>query len=106
MWQDLQFGYSVSCRAVPDYLGNRRTPDSDLDREMIFQPVAFALDSAIGSTNTAISLLEDACNRESLFITQQDIRDALDSLNSARRNYNIASSLLESLRIRDPNVSQ
>jgi hypothetical protein len=104
IWLDLQSGYSISCNRIPAYLGHRRVPDSDVEQEKAFIPVVTALDTARGHTNSAISLLEDICNRGEPYITMQDIQDGLDEVNSARRNYNLSRSVLWSLRTRDPNT--
>lgn len=105
LWLELRTGGTVRCDVLPDTLTPRRAPDSDVSREPIFGPLVMALDSAYGRTNTAITSLADACNRDELFLTEQDVIDALADINEARRNYNIARSLLESLSRRDPNIS-
>ena len=102
-WQYLQEGGSVNCESLPAY-AERDTSDSDVGAEPIFAPLVNALDTGIDDTNAAISLLADACGREDgdFFLTQQDVDDALSSIENAHRNLNLATSLLASLRHRDP----
>ncbi len=102
IWLDLQAGRPVSCDRAPELLGERRVSDGDLSSEPTFTPAAVALDAALGSTNTAIALFQDACTRDDVFLTQRDVQTALDEVANARRNYNIARSLLLSLERRDP----
>lgn len=101
-WLRLQRGEAVSCSFIPSLIPERTVSNLDLDAYPEFGSVATAFDSAIGHTNTAISMLSDACNRSDTFITHQDVRLALDETNAARQNFNIASSLLTSLGRRDP----
>ncbi len=102
IWFRLQRGETVSCAFPPSALPERTVSDIDLQSEPQFSYVASALDIAIGRTNTAIAMFGDACNRADTFITQQDVRVALDEVNSARQNFNVARSLLASLQRRDP----
>lgn len=102
IWRALGNGQPVSCDNLPRYVTRRRVTDVDVAREPIFAPVVEALDTAIGHTNTAISMFEDACAREDGFITQQDVNTALNEIDSARRNFNLSGSLLATLRQRDP----
>lgn len=102
LWLDLQAGRSVRCDLLPNFLPARRTPDSDINQEPQFLVMVDALDTAISSTNTAISLLDDACNRTDRFITNQDIDNALTEIDTARRNFNLASSLFNPLQALDP----
>ena len=81
---------------------SRRTPDSDVNQEPQFLVMVEALDTAIADTNTAISLLDDACNRTDAFITPDDIDTAFDAIDSARRNFNLANSLFNPLQAQDP----
>lgn len=102
MWLELQSGFTVQCSRIPRFLPARRTPNSDINQEPQFLVMVEALDSAIDSTNTAISLLDDACNRTDAFITPNDIEVALDTVDAARRNFNLASSLFNPLQAQDP----
>lgn len=102
IWTRLQSGASVSCSNIPSLLSQRTVSDADINAYPEFASVGLAFDTAIGHVNTAISMFEDACNRSETFITQQDVRLALDEVDSARQNFNVASSLLSSLRRRDP----
>lgn len=102
LWLELSAGRTVQCNRVPDFLPSRRTPDSDINQEPRFLVMVQALDMAIVSTNTAISLLDDACNRTDPFITPDDIDNALLEIDTARRNYNLASSLFNPLQAQDP----
>ena len=102
IWTRLQAGAVVSCSSIPSLLSQRTVSDSDINAYPEFASVGIAFDTAIGHVNTAISLFEDACNRSETFITQQDVRLALDEVDAARQNFNVASSLLASLGRRDP----
>ncbi len=102
LWLDLQSGFTVQCNRVPDFLPSRRTPNSDINQEPQFLSMVAALDTAIDNTNTAISLLDDACNRTDSFITPDDVDTALDSIDTARRNFNLANSLFNPLQAQDP----
>lgn len=102
LWVDLQAGRTVRCNQIPRFLPSRRTPDSDVNQEPQFLAMVNALDTAIAETNTAISLLDDACNRAEPFITPDDITTALDAVDTARRNFNLASSLFSPLQAQDP----
>ncbi len=106
LWLDLQAGRTVQCSRVPRFLSARRTPDSDINQEPQFRVMVQALDTAIESTNTAISLFDDACNRAEPFITPDDIIIALEAVDTARRNYNLASSLFNPLLAQDPFTNQ
>jgi hypothetical protein len=103
LWLRLRNGESVSCAYIPDY-ASRRTSDSDVGQEPRFGPLVSALDAGINATNTAISTFADACGREdgNFYLTEQDVRAALEQIDTARRNLNVAASLLASLRHRDP----
>ena len=102
IWTSLRDGRSVSCDRVPEYIIENLPPDVDIRHEPIFAPVVTALDAGNDYTNTAISLFEDACNRAEPYISEQDVQDAIDEVNNARRNYNLARSVLESLFQRGP----
>ncbi len=104
IWIRLSGGSAVSCASIPAQVA-RRTSQVDVNQEPVFTPVVQALDTAIGHTNTAISLFQDACARPDGFITERDIATALDEISSARRNYNLAASLLQSLSVRDPLIN-
>lgn len=102
LWLDLQAGQTVQCNRIPRFLSARRTPDSDINQEPQFKVMVQALDSGVASTNTAISLLDDACNRTEPFITPDDINTALAAVDTARRNFNLANSLFNPLLAQDP----
>jgi uncharacterized protein YraI len=102
VWRRLQRGEGVSCGYVPAQLGERTISDGDLSGLPEFNSVASALDTAIEHTNSAIAMFEDACNRSDSYITQEDVRLALEEVDSARQNFNVAASLLISLQRRDP----
>lgn len=101
IWTRLQSGIAVSCASIPTLLSQRTVSDNDINAYPEFASVGTAFDTAIGHVNTAISMFEDACNRTDTFITQQDVRLALDEVDAARQNFNVASSLLASLGRRD-----
>jgi uncharacterized protein YraI len=102
IWRSLQRGEGVSCGNIPAQLGERTVSDSDLHTLPEFNSVATALDTAIEHTNTAIAMFEDACNRTDSYISMEDVRVALDEVDSARQNFNVARSFLISLQRRDP----
>jgi hypothetical protein len=97
IWERLAVGETVSCN-VPGY-ANRRLSDAEVRRLARFTPLVVALDNAIADINSAVSTFADACGREGerLFLTERDVRAALDVLNRARRNLVLARSLLNSL---------
>jgi uncharacterized protein YgiM (DUF1202 family) len=97
IWERLAIGETVSC-TVPAY-ANRRLSDAEVRRLARFTPLVVALDNAIADINSAVSTFADACGREGerLFLTERDVRAALDVLNRARRNLVLARSLLNSL---------
>jgi uncharacterized protein YraI len=97
IWARLGAGETVSC-SVPDY-ATRRLSDAEVRRLSRFTPLVVALDNAIADINAAISTFGDACSSEGerLFLTERDVRAALDVLNRARRNLVLARSLLNSL---------
>ncbi len=102
IWTRLQRGEAVGCSRVPALLGQRTVSNADIEAYPEFSSVGIVYDTAVGHVNTAISMFDDACNRTDSFITQQDVRIALDEVDSARQNFNVASSLLTSLGRRDP----
>lgn len=102
LWQAIQRGEPVSCANLPSLLSQRTISDGDLSALPRFQAIAVTLDEAIGYTNTAIAMFDDACNRDDTFLSQADVRVALDEVNRARQNFNVARSLLISLERRDP----
>lgn len=104
IWVRLQIGEAVGCGTIPHQVSERTVSASDLSNYPEFLPVGIAYDNGIGQVNTAISMFEDACNRTDSFLTQEDVRVALDEVDSARRNFNVASSLLTTLRFLDPLV--
>ena len=103
IWNQLAAGANVSCGYIPA-LVRRAVPDSDVNREPIFAPLITAIDSAVTEINAAISAFADACGRpdDQFFLTQEEVRAALDHLSSARRNLILADSLVTSLALRDP----
>ena len=103
-WLQLQAGESVNCSYIPGY-ASRDASDSDLRREPGFAPLVTALDNGIMSTNAAISAFEDACARAAegeAFLSLNDVKRALADIDTARRNLNVAYSLLAPYRVRDP----
>ncbi|NDJ76937.1 MAG: hypothetical protein GYB65_11835 [Chloroflexi bacterium] len=103
-WLRLQAGESVSCTFIPEY-ATRSSSDSDLLQEPGFAPLVTALDNGIMATNAAISAFEDACARAAegdTFLSLNDVDRALADIDTARRNLNIARSLLAPYRDRDP----
>jgi uncharacterized protein YraI len=103
IWTQLGQGGSVSCGYIPAF-ARRKTADSDVRNQTTFAPLMVALDTAITDINAAISAFADACGRPSdqFFLTQQEVRDALNHVESARRNLILTNSLVESLAVRDP----
>ncbi|MCU0498063.1 MAG: SH3 domain-containing protein [Anaerolineae bacterium] len=107
LWVTLNNGNPVSCNEIPRQVSLQQISDGDVRREPVFGPVVDAVETAFTSVNNAITLLEDACGRppEEFFITRDEINTALDDLDTAVRNFNLARSLLGSLRTRDPLVN-
>lgn len=107
LWITLNNGQPISCNTIPRQVSLQQIADGDVLREPVFAPVVDAVETAFTNVNNAITLLEDACGRppESFFITQDEINTALEDLDTARRNFNLAQSLLRSLRTRDPLVN-
>lgn len=103
IWLRLQAGDGVSCGYIPDYAA-RETSDTDVAHEPIFAPLIAALDNGVAGTNAAISRFADACARtgDDFYLTELDVRAALADIEEARRNLNVATSLLESLRLDNP----
>jgi uncharacterized protein YgiM (DUF1202 family) len=103
IWLRLQAGDSVSCGYIPPYT-SRKATDTDIAREPIFAPSITALDSAIASINSSTSRFSDACGRagSEFYLTELDVNAALAELDSARRNLNVAASLLVSLQAHNP----
>jgi uncharacterized protein YraI len=103
IWLRLQAGEAVSCGTIPPYT-SRRATDTDVTHEPIFGPSITALDSAIASINSATSRFSDACARtgSEFYLTDSDVNTALAELDSARRNLNVAASLLASLQTHNP----
>ncbi len=102
IWSSLSQGRSISCANIPQLLGQVNVPITDLDFEPAFAPLTIALQAGYDSTNTAITLFEDACNQTDAFLTQDDIDTAFAEIDNAQRNYNVASSILSSLHANDP----
>ncbi len=103
IWTQLGQGGSVSCGYIPAF-ARRKTADSDVRSQVTFAPLITALDSAITDINAAISAFADACGRPSdqYFLTQPEVRDALNHVENARRNLILTNSLVKSLAVRDP----
>jgi hypothetical protein len=105
IWLSLQAGETVYCTNIPPY-ASRKASDTDVSQEPVFAPLIAALDNGINSTNAAISRFSDACSRTDVFLTDQDVIAALTEIELARQNLNVASSLLVSLKVRDPLVGR
>lgn len=105
IWLSLQAGETVYCTNIPPYV-SRKATDTDVSQEQVFAPLIAALDNGINSTNAAISRFSDACTRTDVFLTERDVIAALAEIETARQNLNVASSLLLSLKVRDPFVGQ
>ncbi|MBI5960176.1 MAG: SH3 domain-containing protein [Chloroflexi bacterium] len=105
IWLSLQAGETVYCTNIPPY-ASRKASDTDVSQEPVFAPLIAALDNGINSTNAAISRFSDACSRTDVFLTDQDVIAALAEIELARQNLNVASSLLVSLKVRDPLVGR
>jgi hypothetical protein len=106
-WETLDSGQPVSCNVIPRQLSLDRVTEGDLRSEPVFVPVADALRTAIDSTNAAILAFEDACGRPpgEFFITQEEVQEAFEDIETAKRNFNLAQSLILSLGKRDPLVN-
>ncbi len=106
IWRRLQAGRSVSCGFMPLYV-TRSTTDTDVRQEPNFAPAVRAFDSGAAQINAAIAAFEDACGREetNFYLTQQEVDDALIEIENARRNLVVSDSLLNSLQVRNPLVT-
>lgn len=104
VWRRLQNGESVFCSPIPPY-AIRSTADRDIEREPIFRPVVIALDDANIDINAAISRFEDICTSDSVVVSLDDVAQALETLQRARRNLTLAQALLNELGNRDPLVN-
>lgn len=102
IWLDLNNGFGANCDFAPDFASTGRATDTDIRQEVIFAPAVTALDTAVLEVNSAISGFTDACNRTDVYVTQQEVRDALNHIDTARRNLNIALSFTTSLGRRNP----
>lgn len=107
IWDTLGRGQPVSCNYIPKQLVVDRVTDADLRREPVFVPVANALQTAVDQVNAAIIAFEDACARppEDFFISTEEIDRAKANIDDARRNFNLAKSLIQSLAKLDPLVN-
>ncbi len=103
IWLRLQAGETVSCGYIPPY-ATRQATDTDVTSEPIFAPSITALDGAITAINSATSRFSDACTHtdSAFYLTNSDVNLALAELDSARRNLNVAASLLVSLQAHNP----
>lgn len=104
IWVSLDIGQRVSCNYIPRQVDRGRVLETDVRQEPVFGPLVIAFDIAIESTNAAILAFADACGRppNEFYINEEEIQQALDDIAAARRNFNLARSLLESLKRRDP----
>ena len=103
IWLRLGAGESVSCGFIPAF-AERSVSDADVQKVPVFAPLVVALDSGIASVNRAIAAFGDACSQSTaeFFLTQDEVRAALENVRSARRELVLADSLLGSLQLRDP----
>jgi hypothetical protein len=104
IWYSIATGQSFSCKTLPEHAEKEDFSQVDLDKEAIFVPAARALDTAISSTNGAIVLLEQACASTGTdrFLMTETVDNALNSLDTAQRNFILARTLLPPLANRDP----
>lgn len=103
IWGRLARGQQVFCSPLPPF-AIRATADRDIEREPIFRPVSIALDDAIANINTAISRFEDICTTTPI-ATIDDVNQALEQLQVARRNIILAQALINELSNRDPLIN-
>jgi hypothetical protein len=96
IWLSLASGSSASCNSIPTLAASLEIPSADLDSQAVLIPSARALQTAIDNTNAAIELFKDACNQkgEDRFLTTETLNQALDNLETARRNFDLLSDVL------------
>lgn len=106
IWQRLRAGRSVTCGFIPEYV-TRSTTDTDVRQEPGFAPAVRAFDSGAAQINSAIAAFEDACGREEtgFYLTLEEVDEALAEIDNARRNLVVSDSLLNSLQVRNPLVT-
>lgn len=104
LWGGLATGQSVSCDSRPEPSQPPDITEADLNTEPIFLPAFRVLEEAIDQTNTAIELLDNACQQTGAdrFLTTDIVNQALTTLADADRSFNLLRDLLEPIGNRDP----
>ncbi|NDJ60064.1 MAG: SH3 domain-containing protein [Chloroflexi bacterium] len=107
IWVRLATGSPVSCGSIPDPVTINRALRADLGTQPVFTPLVNALDDATTRINSAISLFEDACLRpdDAFFVTESEVRSALETVDGAQRALTLVLSLQRSLAVRDPLIN-
>ena len=105
-WEGLDRGEQVSCNGIPAPagFGELSFEEGDLQREPIYIPPARALQDSIANTNAAIDAFRDVCARSGAdrFVRPEEVAAALEQIDTAGRNLNLARTLLGPLSVRDP----
>ncbi len=104
IWFNLASGASATCNFIPELALPPNVEPSDLQNEAILVPSMRALQTAIDNTNAAINLFQNACNQEGQdrFLTTETVNQALDFLETARRNFDLLSDVLPPTANRNP----
>ena len=95
-WIELDRLGSTECVTIEN-VGFRALPEALLQDEVVYFPLLTALQNAFNETNAAIALLEDICSRAEGIVTPREITQALDQIEEARRNYTLATALINGL---------
>jgi len=104
IWQSLASGNSASCNEMPKPAASLAIPSSELETQAVLIPSVRALQTAIDNTNAAIDLFKTACNQkgQARFLTTETVNQALDYLDTARRNFDLLSDILLPTANHDP----
>lgn len=104
IWFDLAGGNSASCNSIPKPAQVLDISASELETEAVLIPSVRALQTAIENTNAAIDLFKTACNQtgENRFLTTETVNQALNNLETARRNFDLLSDVLLPTANHDP----
>jgi uncharacterized protein YraI len=103
VWASIARGRSVACAPIPPRVARTLT-NEDVGREQLFVPAVTALDRGIAAINGAISAFEDACNNPDFILTADYVNAQQTALTEAERNLIVVGSLLEPLRVRNPQL--
>ncbi|HEX2620012.1 MAG TPA: hypothetical protein VHL11_07690 [Phototrophicaceae bacterium] len=106
-WQALDDGQTTTCNDIPDdyALLHSSFNEEDLASQPIYQPTVNAIEDARTSINAALAKFRVVCSEANRLVSPEEIRDALDDVDAARRNLNVALNLVGPLQRRDPILS-